>query len=106
MANMEEYHKKYENYVTICSKLSFFNLCKGSKIIPKGLVIEKNLATEVNDQDFVLDFQASLNEASSRCFDKIIEKFEYREIKLEEEIEELEDNLEIHVNVRNEAESW
>ena len=54
--------KRNETYVFICLKLNFFHKCKESKIIPRGLVIEKNLATHINDEEFVKDVQDSLNE--------------------------------------------
>ena len=87
---MDQYHEKYETYVTICYKLNFFNSCKSSKIIPKGLVVEKNLATHVNDELFVKDFQETLDEASSRSLDRIIEKYEYSKLQMEEELEAIE----------------
>ena len=92
---MEQYSEKYETYVTICYKLNFFNSCKDSKVIPKGLVVEKNLATHVNDELFVKEFQETLNEASSRSLDKVIEKHEYSKLRMEEELEALEESLEI-----------
>ena len=75
--NMEQYLETYDNYVKVTFKLKFFNSCKASKIVPKGLVVEKNLATHVNDELFVADYQESLSEASSRSFDKIVEQTEY-----------------------------
>ena len=62
----------YDNYVKVTLKLKFFNSCKASRIIPKGLVIEKNIATHVNDEDFIKDYQKTIDELSSRSFDKII----------------------------------
>ena len=44
--NMEHYHVLCGNYVSICFKINFFNACKNSRLIPKGLVVEKNLATD------------------------------------------------------------
>ena len=85
--------KRNETYVLVCLKLNFFHKCKESNIIPRGLVIEKNLATHINDEEFVKDVQDSLNEASSRSFDKIIEKFEYTKLKLFEELEDSAEDL-------------
>ena len=39
-----------------------------------GLVIEKNLATHVNDEEFIRQYRDTLSEASCRSFDKVIEK--------------------------------
>ena len=90
---MEQYRQKTTTYVSLCFKLNFFNSCKDSKIIPRGLVVEKNVATHVNDQLFIQDVMQTLNESSSRTFDKVIEKFEYSKVKLEEELEEAADDL-------------
>ena len=78
----------YDEYVKVTFKLKFFNSCKGSRIIPKGLVVEKNLATHVNDELFIQDYQESLSEASSRSFDKIVEQYEYSKVKLEEKLDD------------------
>ena len=69
---MEQYRQQTSKYVTLCLKLNFFDSCKSSKIIPKGLVSEKNVATHVNDQLFIEDVQQTLNESSSRILDKDI----------------------------------
>ena len=87
---MEQYHGNCGNYVSICLKIKFFNSCKNSKIIPKGLVVEKNLATGVNDELFVKYFQTSLNEASSRGFDKVIERYEYNNLSLKKNLRKLQ----------------
>ena len=92
---MNQYMETYDEYVKVTFKLKFFNSCKGSRIIPKGLVVEKNLATHVNDELFVQDYQESLSEASSRSFDKVIEKFEYSKVKLEEKLDDLRENLDV-----------
>ena len=92
---MEQYMQNYEKYVSICYKLNFFNSCKASRIIPRGLVIEKHLATSVNDEDFVNDYKSGLNEASSRSLDQIIEKHEISKIKIEEVLDELDLQLDI-----------
>ena len=59
----------YDKYVKVCLKLKFFNSCKASRVIPKGLVLEKNLATHVNDEMFVQDYSDTICESSSRSFD-------------------------------------
>ena len=51
----------YDNYVKVTLKLKFFNSCKASRIIPKGLVIEKYVATNVNDEEFIRDYQKTLD---------------------------------------------
>ena len=102
---MEQYLQKYEKYVSICFKLKFFNSCKSSKIIPRGLIIEKNLATHVNDEAFIKDFTDSLDEASSRGFDKIIEKYEYSKIKMEEELDDLDSQLGVSRTERSRIEN-
>ena len=50
---MDEYSETYDQYVKITYRLHFFNSCKSKKIIPTGLTIEQNLATHVNDEDFI-----------------------------------------------------
>ena len=55
--------------------------------------MEKNLATHVNDELFVKEFQETLNEASSRSLDRIIEKYEYSKLQMEEELEAIGDNI-------------
>ena len=90
---MEQYLKTYNQYVITSLKLNFFNSCKGSKVVPRGLVTQKNLAAYVNDELFVKDFQESLCEASSRSFDRVVQKFEYSKVKLEEKLGELGDGL-------------
>ena len=101
---MEQYMKNYEKYVSICFKLNFFNSCKSSRIIQKGLIIEKHLATHVNDEAFVNDYKMSLNEASSWSLDKIIEKYEYSKIKIEELLDEMDLQLDISRTRRCEIE--
>ena len=90
---MEQYLETYNQYVITSLKLNFFNSCKESKVVPKGLVTQKNLAAYVNDELFVKDFQESLCEASSRSFDRVVQKFEYSKVKLEEKLGELGDGL-------------
>ena len=96
---MEQYMETYDEYVKVTFKLKFFNSCKGSRIIPKGLVVEKNLATHVNDELFIQDYQESLSEASSRSFDKIVEQYEYSKVKLEEKLDDLRENLDVNNGV-------
>ena len=72
---MDQYFETYRNYVSVCVKLSFFNSCKRDKVVPKGLVMVKNLACNVNDEDFIRQYRDNLSEASSRSFDLIIENF-------------------------------
>ena len=70
-----------------------------------GLVIEKNLATHVNDEEFIRQYRDTLSEASSRSFDQVIEKFECSKISLNEELEDLEFNLGISRDLRNQIEA-
>ena len=96
---MELYLQKTATYVSVCFKLNFFNSCKDSKIIPRGIVVAKNVATNVNDDLFIQDVNCiysrmkTLNESSCRTYDKVIEKFEYSKVKLEEELGEAADDL-------------
>ena len=70
-----------------------------------GLVIEKNIATHVNDEEFIRQYRDTLSEASSRSFDKVIEKFELSKISLDEELEDLELNMGISRDLRNQIEA-
>ena len=95
---MDQFMETYDNYVKVTLKLKFFNSCKASRIIPKGLAIEKNVATHVNDEEFIRDYQKTLDESSSRSFDRIIEKLEYSKVKAEENLAELRDNSDLNNN--------
>ena len=72
---MDEYSETYDQYVKITYRLHFFNSCKSKKIIPTGLTIEQNLATHVNDEDFI-------SECKKSCIRSIKSwsGFSYREI--------------------------
>lgn len=92
---MDKYGDMYNKYVQISYRLNFFNSCKAKKIIPGGLVVEKHLATHVNDIVFIEEFKQNLNESSSRGLDLVIERFQKSKIELEEKLDELCDNLKI-----------
>ena len=90
---MENYVEMYDKFIKISYRLNFFNSCKSKKIIPDGLVIEKHLATHVNDEEFIKEFTRNLSESSSRGLDLVIDKFEKSKIDLEEKLFNLSDNL-------------
>ena len=85
----------YDKFIKISYRLNFFNSCKAKKLIPNGLVIEKNIATHINDEEFIEEYKTNLSEASSRGLDLVIEKFEKSKIKLEEKLHTLCDNLKL-----------
>ena len=68
--------------------MHFFNSCKAKKVIPDGLTIEKNLATHVNNEEFIEEYEKNLNEASSRGLDLIIDRFQRLQIKYWEKIKD------------------
>ena len=85
---MDEYFQIYDQYVQVSYRLHFFNSCKAKKVIPDGLTIEKNLATHVNNEEFIEEYEKNLNEASSRGLDLIIERFQRLQIKYWEKIKD------------------
>ena len=95
---MDEYSETYDQYVKITYRLHFFNSCKSKKIIPTGLTIEQNLATHVNDEDFISECKKVLSEASSRGLDLVIERFEKTKIHLEGKMQ----NIFEHSNISRE----
>ena len=69
---MEVYVQMYKRFIQISYRLSFLNSCKANKVIPDGLVVEKNLATHVNDEAFIDEYKSNLSESSNRGLDLVI----------------------------------
>ena len=72
---MAQIRKIHSNIIKKAYHIKFFNSCIGRGIIPKGLTTSLNIAFHVNDELFVNEFQTTLNEASSRGLDIILQKY-------------------------------
>ena len=84
---LEQIGQTFVAYQRSKLRKNFFTECKNSNILPKGILLDFNLALGVNDHNLVDRIQMILDQASSNILETL-------QAYTEEEIEAFDDKLE------------